>query len=242
MPIRVTVWNEYRHEQKDEAIAKVYPKGIHGAIADFLRQDGELEVATGTLDAPANGLPDSLLDSTDVLIWWGHMAHEDVPDELARKVQQAVLRGMGLIVLHSGHLSKPFRLLMGTSCTLKWRDDDRERLWCVNPAHPIAAGLPEHFELPVQEMYGEPFDIPEPDETVFLGWFAGGEVFRSGVTWRRGYGKVFYFQPGHESCPTFYDANIRRVIQNAVHWAAPTVRRKKIDCPHVRPLETPAGG
>lgn len=241
MPIRVTVWNEYRHEKKSEAIRKVYPAGIHGAIADFLSKDGGLTVGTATLDEPECGLPDRVLDTTDVLIWWGHTAHDAVPDEVAEKVQQAVLRGMGLIVLHSGHLSKPFRRLMGTSCTLKWRDDDRERIWCVNPAHPIAAGLPEHFELAVQEMYGEPFDIPEPDETVFISWFSGGEVFRSGVTYHRGYGKVFYFQPGHESCPTFYDPHIQQVLRNAVHWAAPTVRRGEVNCPNTEPLEPAAG-
>lgn len=237
MSIRVVVWNEGRHEKSSEAIRKVYPDGIHGAIRDFLSRDGEIEVRTATLDDPDNGLPEGSLENTDVLIWWGHMAHGDVPDSLAERVQEAVLKGMGLIVLHSGHKSKPFMKLMGTSCSLKWRDDDRERLWCVNPTHPIAAGLPEHFELPREEMYGEFFDIPKPDEVVFLGWFAGGEVFRSGVTFRRGYGKVFYFQPGHEEFPTFHDGNIQRVITNAVKWAAPVKRVDSLDCPNTKALE-----
>jgi trehalose utilization protein len=237
MSIRVVVWNEGRHEKSSEAIRKVYPDGIHGAIRDFLSRDGEIEVRTATLDDPDNGLPEGSLENTDVLIWWGHMAHGDVPDSLAERVQEAVLKGMGLIVLHSGHKSKPFMKLMGTSCSLKWRDDDRERLWCVNPTHPIAAGLPEHFELPREEMYGEFFDIPKPDEVVFLGWFAGGEVFRSGVTFRRGYGKVFYFQPGHEEFPTFHDGNIQKVITNAVKWAAPVKRVDSLDCPNTKALE-----
>ena len=237
MSIRVVVWNEGRHEKSSEAIRKVYPDGIHGAIRDFLSRDGEIEVRTATLDDPDNGLPEGSLENTDVLIWWGHMAHGDVPDSLAERVQEAVLKGMGLIVLHSGHKSKPFMKLMGTSCSLKWRDDDRERLWCVNPTHPIAAGLPEHFELPREEMYGEFFDIPKPDEVVFLGWFAGGEVFRSGVTFRRGYGKVFYFQPGHEEFPTFHDGNIQRVITNAVKRAAPGKRGDSLDCPNTKALE-----
>lgn len=237
MSIRVVVWNEGRHEKSSEAIRKVYPDGIHGAIRDFLSRDGEIKVRTATLDDPDNGLPEGSLENTDVLIWWGHMAHGDVPDSLAERVQEAVLKGMGLIVLHSGHKSKPFMKLMGTSCSLKWRDDDRERLWCVNPTHPIAAGLPEHFELPREEMYGEFFDIPKPDEVVFLGWFAGGEVFRSGVTFRRGYGKVFYFQPGHEEFPTFHDGNIQKVITNAVKWAAPVKRVDSLDCPNTKALE-----
>lgn len=237
MSLRVTVWNEGRHEKTDETVKAVYPDGLHNAIASFLSVDPELAVTTATLDDPECGLPDAVLNNTDVLIWWGHMAHDDVPDELAQKVQEAVLKGMGLIVLHSGHLSKPFRRLMGTSCTLRWRDADRERLWTVNPTHPIAQGLPEHFELPVEEMYGEFFDVPQPDETIFLGWFKGGEVFRSGITYRRGYGKVFYFQPGHESNPTFKDPNIQRVIMNAVKWAAPAARRKGLDCPNPKPLE-----
>lgn len=237
MSVRVTVWNEGRHEKQDEAIRKVYPEGIHGAIADFLSKNEDITVSAATLDDPENGLSKETLAKTDVLIWWGHMAHGEVPDEAAARVQEAVLKGMGLIVLHSGHLSKPFTRLMGTSCTLIWRVGDRERLWCVNPAHPIAAGLPAHFELPVEEMYGEFFDVPQPDETVFLGWFAGGEVFRSGITYRRGYGKVFYFQPGHEAYPTFYDENIQKVITNAVRWAAPEKRRTRLDCPHPEPLE-----
>ena len=237
MSIRVTVWNEGRHEKSSEAIRKVYPEGIHGAIRDFLSRDEEIEVRTATLDDPDNGLPEGSLENTDVLIWWGHMAHEDVPDALAERVQQAVLKGMGLIVLHSGHKSKPFMRLMGTSCSLRWRDDDRERLWCASPAHPIAAGLPEHFELPREEMYGEHFDIPNPDEVVFLGWFAGGEVFRSGVTFHRGYGKIFYFQPGHEEYPTFLDKNIQKVITNAVKWAAPVKRIDSLDCPNTKALE-----
>ena len=144
---------------------------------------------------------------------------------------------MGLIVLHSGHFSKIFRRLMGTSCSLKWRDGARERLWCANPGHPIAQGLPEHFELDVEEMYGEFFDIPEPLETVFIGWFNGGEVFRSGVTFRRGLGNVFYFQPGHEANPTFHNENIQKVITNAVRWAAPATKKPEIICPCVEPLE-----
>lgn len=237
MSIRVVVWNEGRHEKSSEAIRKVYPEGIHGAIRDFLTRDKEIEVATATLDDPDNGLPEGSLENTDVLIWWGHMAHDEVPDSLAERIQQAVLKGMGLIVLHSGHKSKPFMKLMGTSCSLRWRDDDRERLWCADPAHPIAAGLPEHFELPREEMYGEFFDIPKPDSVVFLGWFAGGEVFRSGVTFHRGHGRVFYFQPGHEEYPTFLDENIQKVITNAVKWAAPVKRIDSLDCPNAKAPE-----
>ena len=190
-------------------------------------------VRTATLAQRRCGLSDEVLDSTDVLIWWGHMAHEKVPDKIVEKIHSRVLAGMGLIVLHSGHHSKIFKKLMGTTCNLRWRDGDRERLWCVNPAHPIAQGIPAHFSLPVEEMYGENFDIPAPDELVFIGWFSGGEVFRSGCCWQRGLGKIFYFQPGHESNPTFHNEYVQRIIINAVRWAAPfTPPVEPIPCMH----------
>lgn len=235
--IRVTVWNEFRHEKASKEVAAIYPNGLHATIAEFLGKNDDIECRLACLDDPEHGLTDDVLANTDVLIWWGHMAHDQVSDAVVDKVQDHVLRGMGLIVLHSGHFSKIFRRLMGTSCSLKWRDGARERLWCANPGHPIAQGLPEHFELDVEEMYGEFFDIPEPLETVFIGWFNGGEVFRSGVTFRRGLGNIFYFQPGHEANPTFHNENIQKIITNAVRWAAPVTKRPEIFCPCVEPLE-----
>ncbi len=221
--IRVTVWNEYLHEKNEPQVAAVYPKGIHGAVADFLSRDPELEVRTATLDMPEHGLTEEVLDATDVLIWWGHMGHNLVADEVVERVADRVLHGMGLICLHSAHHSKIFRKLMGTACHLRWRDiGENERIWTIEPSHPIAAGLPAYFDIPQEEMYGERFDIPTPDELVFLGWFRGGEVFRSGVTYRRGFGRIFYFQPGHEMYGNFYNENVQRVITNAVHWAKST--------------------
>jgi trehalose utilization protein len=219
--IKVTVWNEFLHEKQDEEVAAVYPKGIHIAIADGIREAG-LSVGTATLEEPEHGLTDEVLNNTDVLIWWGHMGHDRVEDHIVQRVHQRVLKGMGLIVLHSGHFSKIFKSLMGTSCDLKWREaGEKERLWVVDPAHPIAEGLGEYFELEHEEMYGEHFDIPTPDELVFISWFAGGEVFRSGCTYHRGQGKVFYFRPGHETFPTYYNKDVLKVISNAVQWAAP---------------------
>jgi len=219
---RVTVWNEYRHERADPEVAKVYPDGIHEAIARHLSAEG-MEVRTATLDEPEHGLTGEVLAQTDVLIWWGHMAHAEVSDQVVEKVYQRVLEGMGLIVLHSGHFSKIFRRLMGTTCNLKWREAaERERLWVVDPAHPIVQGLGEYFEIPHAEMYGEFFDIPAPDELVFVSWFQGGEVFRSGCCYHRQKGKVFYFRPGHETYPIFYQPEPLRVITNAVRWAAPS--------------------
>ena len=219
--IRVTVWNEYRHEREEEKYRRVYPDGIHGAIATGLSEAG-LQVRTATLDEPDHGLTEDVLAETDVLTWWGHKAHGEVSDEIVSRVQARVLAGMGLIVLHSGHFSKIFKRLMGTSCDLKWREaGERERLWVVNPSHRIAAGLAEYIQLEHEEMYGEFFDIPAPDELVFVSWFAGGEVFRSGCCYRRGQGKVFYFRPGHETYPTFFNAEVRQVLANAVQWAAP---------------------
>lgn len=219
--IRVTVWNEYRHERADATIAQIYPAGIHGAIASQLREQPGFDVRTATLDEPDHGLTDEVLANTDVLTWWGHMAHGDVRDEIVQRVQKRVLAGMGLIVLHSGHGSKIFRTLMGTSCDLNWREaDEKERIWVVAPHHPIAEGLGQYFEIPREEMYGEFFDVPEPDALVFVSWFQGGEVFRSGCCYHRGRGKVFYFRPGHETYPTYFQPEVQKVIGNAIRWAA----------------------
>ena len=230
--IKVSVYNEFLHEQNNESIRAVYPEGIHGEIKKFLESD-EIAVKTYTLET-VEDLTEEALADTDVFIWWGHMAHHKVPDEVAQRVQQAVLKGMGMIFLHSGHHSKPFRLLMGTTCNLTWREDgDYERVWVVKPSHPIAKGLGRFIYLPKEETYGEPFDVPEPLETVFIGGYEGGEVFRSGLTYRRGNGKIFYFQPGHESNPTFKIPEVQTVIRNAVYWAKPDYRADELVCPHV---------
>lgn len=235
--IRVTVWNEFRHEKTEESVRKVYPNGMHAAIADFLRCD-EIQVRTATLDEPECGLTEEVLENTDVLIWWGHMHHNEVPDEIAYRVKDAVLKGMGFIALHSAHHSKPFRYLMGTSGNLSWREDgDMERIWTIKPGHPIAQGIGRYFELPHVETYAEPFSIPEPDEVVFMGWYEGGELFRSGCTFHRELGKIFYFQPGHETFPIFYDENVQTIIRNAVYWANPTYRSPALVCPHVQKIK-----
>lgn len=233
--IRVTVWNQFRREKTDERVRAIYPHGIHQAIADFLDEEEDITVRTATLDDPDCGLTDEVLADTDVLLWWGHGGdHLKVPDEVAVRVQQAVLKGMGFIPLHSSHHAKPFKLLMGTSCNLCWRQDgDMERLWVVAPDHPIVQGIDRYFDLPHEEMYGEPFDIPEPDKLVLMGWYEGGEAFRSGCCWRRGRGKIFYFQPGHETFPTYYNRAVQLIIKNAVRWAVPESRVAELDCPHV---------
>ncbi|WP_424769294.1 ThuA domain-containing protein [Paenibacillus sp. sgz302251] len=236
--INVTVWNENLHELKNAAVTAIYPTGIHGAIADFLESDG-FNVKTATLAETEHGLTDETLNHTDVLIWWGHLAHDQVEDAVVEKVYKRVLDGMGLIVLHSGHASKIFSKLLGTPTGyLKWREaDDKERIWVINPAHPIAAGIGEYIELPKEEMYGEHFHIPAPDELVFISWFEGGEVFRSGVTYNRGRGKIFYFRPGHETYPTYHNKEIKRVIANGVRWAAPSGTASPV-YGNVAPLET----
>ncbi|MEY8874967.1 MAG: ThuA domain-containing protein [Leptothrix sp. (in: b-proteobacteria)] len=242
--ISVIVWNEFEHELQNPAIAAIYPDGMHAVIAAALRETPglnpgalPLDVTTATLAEPEHGLSDARLASCDVLIWWGHKAHGKVSDAIVDRVQKRVLEGMGLIVLHSGHFSKIFRRLLGTNCSLKWREaDEKERIWVVEPSHSIAAGLGPYFELPYEEMYGERFDVPQPDETVFISWFEGGEVFRSGLTWQRGHGRIFYFRPGHEAYPTYHDANVQRVLANAVQWANPRVQIVDV-CPMSPALE-----
>jgi trehalose utilization protein len=221
-PLRVVVWGENRHEQIEPHVAKIYPDGMHNAIKHGIEENlGErVVVTTALLDEPEHGLTEEVLAQTDVLTWWGHAAHSEVDNEVVERVHRHVLSGMGLIVLHSGHWSKIFTKLMGTTCTLRWRsDNDRELVWTVNAAHPIAQGIPHPIEIPAQEMYGEQFDIPTPDELVFISSFSGGEVFRSGCTFKRGNGKIFYFSPGDQDYPVYHHKDVRRVISNAVEWA-----------------------
>ncbi len=261
--IRVTVFNEDVQEHWDETIdpawsvaeraqlaqiarevRRVHPLGIHGTLKALLETQPDLRVRVATLSMPECGLSEEVLADTDVLLWWSHVAHDRVPDEVAARVQQHVLRSMGFLPLHSSHLCKPMRLLLGTSCTLCWREGDFCRVWTLSPSHPIAAGVPESFELPEEEMYGEFFDIPQPDELVFASWFRGGELFRSGCVFRRGYGRIFYFQPGHETNGSYFNEHVRRILLNAVRWLAPERRADKLSCPHaaVSPEEHARGG
>ena len=254
--IKVTIWNEYVQEQLDRKrfpfmshwqcapedwvrigenarkIRAIHPEGIHETLRTLLEEDAGIQVRhIATLEMAQCGLTEQVLADTDVLIWWSHIAQGEVADEIAARVQSQVQRGMGLIVLHSGHMCKPMQRLLGTSCTLRWREGDTEKLWCVSPSHPIAQGVPECVELAQEEMYGEFFDIPAPEELVFLGSFGGGEVFRSGCVWNRGYGKLFYFQPGHETCPSYLNEHIRTILRNAVHYVArPGFRAAPLEC------------
>ncbi|MFI7640666.1 ThuA domain-containing protein [Nonomuraea sp. NPDC049400] len=224
MAVNVTVWSEYYHEPREEAVRRIYPDGIHGAIAQGLTEllGDQVRMRTAVLDDPEHGLTDEVLAGTDVLTWWGHMAHEEVNDKIVERVRRRVLGGMGLLVLHSGHYSKIFRALMGTTCTITWRDaGERELVWTVAPGHPIARGVPRPLVIEQQETYGEPFGIPEPDELVFISNFSGGEVFRSGCCFRRGLGRIFYFSPGDQEYPIYHHPGVRRVLANAVLWAAP---------------------
>ncbi len=222
--IRVTVWNEYVHERELPEIQKVYPEGIHGCIRDFLTKEDDMDVICATLDQPHQGITKELLDSTDVLIWWSHARQDDITEETVNLVKDAVHAGMGLIALHSAHYSRILRALLGTTMTLHWRHGDSEKLWCIDPTHPIAKDVPPCIEIPEEEMYGECFDIPKPEDIIFIGWFGGGEVFRSGVTFTRGRGRIFYFQPGHEEARVYGIPEIQKIIVNAVRWAAPTDR------------------
>ena len=237
--INVTIWNEYRHEKSDENVAKLYPNGLHAAIGEFLSKDDDMKITLAALDDPDQGLPDEVLNNTDVLLWWGHMNHGEVKDDLVERIRQRVyVGGMGFIALHSAHHSKPLRAIVGTTGNLLWGDNQKEIIWNIMPSHPIAAGIPAHFELPEEELYAEPFQIPQPDAHIFEGWYEHGYVFRTGCTFLRGAGRVFYFQPGHETCPSFYDANVQRIITNGVRWAAPNDFGYEIEsgCPYVTAL------
>lgn len=233
--IRVLVWNEFYHEKNDDKVKEIYPEGIHSAIANFLKCE-DIEVRTATLDDENCGITPEILKETDVLIWWGHLRHGNVPDEVANMVLDAVISGMGAIFLHSAHHSKPFKALLGTPCNLTWRESgDSEVLWVIEPSHPITRGIDRYFTLPAEETYGEPFVIPTPDKLLLISSYSSGEVFRSGCLFERGNGKIFYFQPGHETFPTFYNENVQTIIKNAVRFVAPSYRVPST-CPHVRKI------
>ncbi len=234
--INVTIWNEFRHEKHMEEVKTLYPNGIHAFIKDFLSVNADMNIRLAALDDPDQGLPDEVLESTDVLLWWGHMAHKEVNDALVEKIRTRVYTGkMGFIPLHSAHKSKPFRAIIGTNGNLSWGRDQKEIVWNMLPAHEIAAGIPDHFLLDCEELYSEPFYIPQPDELIFGGWFEDGHIMRSGCAFYRGAGKIFYFQPGHESCRAFYHPCVQRIITNAIRWAAPNDFGYPIedDCPHI---------
>ena len=228
--LRVLVWGENRHEQVQPHVRAIYPDGMHATIAEGISKNlPSARVTTTTLDEPEHGLTEEVLVDTDVLVWWGHAAHAEVRDDVVERVHQHVLSGLGLVVLHSGHWSKIFGRLMGTTCTLRWRSEqDRELVWTVNPTHPIAQGVPNPIIIDAQEMYGEFFDIPAPDELIFISSFTGGEVFRSGCTFRRGYGKIFFFSPGDQDYPVYYHSHVRKVIANGVEWVRSELPQRSI--------------
>ena len=236
--IRALVWGENVHEQTNEVVARIYPHGIHAQIASLLSEDRDIRADTATLQQPEHGCSEARLADTDVLLWWGHAAHREVDEAVVERIARHVWEGMGLIVLHSGHASRIFKRVMGAPCLLHWREaGELERLWVVNPGHPIAEGLPPYFELENEEMYGEPFSVPEPLETIFVSWFQGGEAFRSGLTYRRGAGSIFYFRPGHETYPTYHDKTVGKVLRNAVNWAWNPNRYPKLNTAPARPIE-----
>jgi trehalose utilization protein len=232
--LRITVWGENVHERENPLVRDIYPQGMHTTIAEGIGEEREFDVRTATLQEDEHGLTDSVLENTDVLVWWGHAAHGQVSEAVVERVLTRVWQGMGFIPLHSSHYSRPFMRLMGTSCSVTWREaGEKERLWVCNPAHPIARGIDRYFEIENTEMYGEPFAIPTPDEIVFISWFEGGDVFRSGCTWKRGNGKIFYFRPGHEAYPIYYHPTVRLVLRNAVRWAAPDPGKWIDTCPKI---------
>lgn len=236
--VRVTLWNEFLHEVEAATVRAIYPDGIHQAIAEGIADKGDFQIETATLREPEHGLTQDLLDRTDVLAWWGHKAHDEVADEIVERVYRRVLEGMGIVVLHSGHMSKIFRKLLGTHGTLRWREaDEKERLWNLQPSHPILAGIPDYVELEMEEMYGERFDVPPPDELLMISWFQGGEVFRSLCTWQRGHGRVVYFRPGHETYPTYRNEHVLQIIANALTYGRQTIRRDDSSAPQTAALE-----
>lgn len=230
--MRVVVWSEgevHGHE------ATGYPEGMPAAIADAVRGIPEAQVEIASIDDADQGVPDERLRQADVLLWWSHMRHEDLLSATVDRVVSAVEHGLGLVALHSAISSPVFRRLVGTTGGFGgWRHGDREVLWTVDPSHPICRGVEFPVVMPQQEMYSEPANLPTPDELVFISSFSGGEVFRSGITYRRGVGRIFYFSPGHEEYPVFLHPGVRGILANATSWAA----RDRVAGPDARHLQT----
>ncbi len=242
LPIQVLVWDENpSHAPRD-----IYPRSIRGAVADGLCEFGrdEVVVRTAHQDEPEQGLSAAALAQTDVLVWWGHMRHSELNDAVIGRVAERVLhRGMGFVALHSAHYSKPFRTILDCTGHLKggWSEADQpEEVRVCAPQHPIAHGVHD-FTLASEEMYGGPFDVPPPAVVVLQSYFpATNRFFPSGIAWSvgagidpnfesgpgrgigqgEGVGRVFYFRPGHESVPTYFHTDVRRVLLNAVRWTA----------------------
>lgn len=219
--MRILIYNEGRDERNKPEVLTIYPKEIGGALSHIVSQIPNSEIIDIlSMYNVKEKLTNNLLESVDLLLYWSHGGNSQFPDELAKLIQDHVLRGMGFVVLHSAIGSKPFKALMGTTCSIHYRHDDFERMTCCNPLHPIAAGLPLHIELDKEESYGEYIDVPKPDDIIYLGWFDSGEVCRSVMTWTRGYGKVVFIQPGHETNSSYHNPYIQKLIVNSCIWAS----------------------
>lgn len=217
---KVVVWSE------GTAPKTVYPYDVNTAIAEGLQPLKDWQIITASITDPDQGLSDDLLNSTSVLIWWGHQKHGDVKDELVAKIVRRVKEGgMGFIATHSAHYSKPLKALLGTNCGWKYYTDDGARVDLIvkSPKHPIAKGV-KNFTVPKTERYGDPFEVPPAETVVFDGIYTlpngTKENAQQGMTWSVGKGRVFYFQPGHESYPIYFQEEIRHIFRNGVQWAA----------------------
>lgn len=225
--MNITIFNEYHPNEHTGKAEKNYPGGIHIALKSIFESQ-EYDVVTATQEQACNGLTDEILDNTDVLLWWSKNWDNELLNSVADKVVSRIREGMGAVFLHSAKNSKPFLRLTGTTSAtapVSWKEPgESERLFVVSPAHPIAEGIPSGYVIPNEEPYCEYFDIPKPDDIVFLGGFGNGMCIRAGVTFTRGAGKIFFFQPGHDSFPVYNDKVIRRIILNAVNWAKPVAK------------------
>ncbi len=213
-PLRVRVWCE------GTAPRAVYPQDIDGAVAAHLGKSPGVKVERARLTDPSAGLADAALDATDVLIWWGHIRHDAVPDDRAQAVIRRVRAGkLGLVALHSSCASKPFKGLMGMSCEPGgWREDGRpEHVKIAAPDHPIARGVAP-FTIPRSDMFAEPFDVPAPETVVLVSSWDRGETLRSGLTWSVDKGRVAFLRTGHDAFPVLFHPAVRQLLANASQW------------------------
>lgn len=221
----VVVWSE------GTAPKEIYPNDINGAIAEGLKASPlmkDWDVVIAGIDDPDQRISDELLKKTDVLIWWGHKKHGDVKDALVDKIEKRVKEeGMGFIALHSAHFAKPNKRIMGTPCTFAaYVCDNKENVVSVAmPNHPICKGVAKTFTVANDERYSDPYAVPTPDAVPLTAIQVRNdgtkEEAKMGFCWTVGKARMFYLQMGHETNPIYFDPEIRKVMANAVLWAAP---------------------
>lgn len=102
--INVVVWDEQQPAQKE-----AYDDFLGNEIASYLEKQSGISVRTVNLASPEKGIADNVLNSCDVLIWWGHVRQFEITPEQGKAIVKRIKSGqLDLIALHSAHWATPF--------------------------------------------------------------------------------------------------------------------------------------